>query len=876
MYALVFDNTFAKQFSKAATFVLLTYPTASPPQSNHQSHHIHGSVAGSSTNIKESAVSNGGGEFDVSRKASRQPSQALRRFESSDSATKRPIPSTNSAANTPVLQTTECPIESQAGSNFFTGILQKRRRKRHQGYARRFFSLDLSTCTLSYYHSRHTLALRGAIPLSLAAICTDPNTKLISIDSGAEVWHLKANNAKDFEAWIRALGDATATSTPILHTPTSNAQSRLKRRPTIQASLEDERQWVRLDDLLQKIESSRDKALNIAKDTDPKYTSLNSFRLTPETSECQQPSDASSTVGSPLEPFHSEYERRPFWKRRTGSERGKPGISKRSVSAQPSTSSLTSNADAKTRSSSNVQGVGLPQLSQDERLHDHCMSLLKDLDTVTKDLSALLADAKQKRQASASLETSRHSLDSLGSQEFFDAESGSQLLSVEHISDDDDGRRTEEVHESDSSSASDVEESKRHDKRISVLNPVKVGFPARPKSLEPLPALWVKRRTHIAPPTVQPPSLIGFLRKNVGKDFSTIAMPVSANEPLSLLQRAAEQLEYSTLLDKAAKSSQSSRRLAYVTAFAVSTLSYARSKERAIRKPFNPMLGETYELVREDRGFRFISEKVSHRPVKMACQAESKDWTFTQSPMPTQKFWGKSAELVTDGRVRINLHHHEDRFSWAPATNFLRNIIAGEKYVEPVGSMTIVNESSGEQAVVTFKAKGMFAGRSEDVSVQLFDSFGDLLPLSLAGKWTSSLHINEAGATSRQEPAIWSVADASHEMSRGYGLTTFAASLNEVTAIEKGSLPPTDSRLRPDQKALELGELDHAEQLKVGLEEAQRRRRREMEDGGQTWEPKWFEQLAGQGQEEIWQLRKDTYWDVRKAGGGWNSVDNVF
>ncbi|KKY39595.1 putative oxysterol binding protein [Diaporthe ampelina] len=32
MYGLIFDNTFSKQTSKTATFVLLTYPTGAPPQ----------------------------------------------------------------------------------------------------------------------------------------------------------------------------------------------------------------------------------------------------------------------------------------------------------------------------------------------------------------------------------------------------------------------------------------------------------------------------------------------------------------------------------------------------------------------------------------------------------------------------------------------------------------------------------------------------------------------------------------------------------------------------------------------------------------------------------------------------------------------------
>jgi len=49
-------------------------------------------------------------------------------------------------------------------------------------------------------------------------------------------------------------------------------------------------------------------------------------------------------------------------------------------------------------------------------------------------------------------------------------------------------------------------------------------------------------------------------------------------------------------------------RLIHVACFAVS--GYAATAKRT-SKPFNPLLGETYEFVCPEKGFRFISEKVS-------------------------------------------------------------------------------------------------------------------------------------------------------------------------------------------------------------------------------------------------------------------------
>lgn len=59
-------------------------------------------------------------------------------------------------------------------------------------------------------------------------------------------------------------------------------------------------------------------------------------------------------------------------------------------------------------------------------------------------------------------------------------------------------------------------------------------------------------------------------------------MPVTFNEPLTMLERAAEELEYFTLLDQAAQSTDPVERMCYVAAFAMSA--YACTKNRSGRK----------------------------------------------------------------------------------------------------------------------------------------------------------------------------------------------------------------------------------------------------------------------------------------------------
>jgi hypothetical protein len=166
----------------------------------------------------------------------------------------------------------------------------------------------------------------------------------------------------------------------------------------------------------------------------------------------------------------------------------------------------------------------------------------------------------------------------------------------------------------------------------------------------------------------------------------------------------------------------------------------------------------------------------------------------------------------------------------------------------------------------------VFGGRGEEVQVEVYGPDGAHTGLSMNGTWTGALKASPGG----QE--VWRAGSLVDNPASTYGLTTFAAGLNEITPVEKGKLPPTDCRLRPDQRLAEQGELDQAEEWKVKLEEAQRVRRRVMEENGEEHRPRWFVKAAtGQDGEEVWRLRggKEGYWEER-ARGAWPGVVDLF
>ena len=85
---------------------------------------------------------------------------------------------------------------------------------------------------------------------------------------------------------------------------------------------------------------------------------------------------------------------------------------------------------------------------------------------------------------------------------------------------------------------------------------------------------------------------------------------------------------------------------------------------------------------------------------------------------------------------------------------------------------------------------------------------------------------------------LWEV-HARHKMP--FNLTDFAVTLNDLNDDLKPWLAPTDTRLRPDQRAMEEGRYDDASEEKHRVEEKQRAARRTREEQGIEYKPKWFE-----------------------------------
>ncbi|PPR98879.1 hypothetical protein GOBAR_AA21797 [Gossypium barbadense] len=379
---------------------------------------------------------------------------------------------------------------------------------------------------------------------------------------------------------------------------------------------------------------------------------------------------------------------------------------------------------------------------------------------------------------------------------------------------------------------------------------------------------YIKRRKKLPDPVEREKgvSLWSMIKDNIGKDLTKVCLPVYFNEPLSSLQKCFEDLEYSYLLDRAyewGKRGNSLMRILNVAAFAVSGYS---STEGRICKPFNPLLGETYEADFPDKGLRFFSEKVSHHPMIVACHCQGTGWKLWGDSNLKSKFWGRSIQLDPVGVLTLEFEDGEV-FQWSKVTTSIYNLILGKLYCDHYGTMRI--EGNCEYSCkLKFKEQSIIDRNPHQVHGIVQDRNGKTMA-SLLGKWDESMHYVNGDYSARgkgqeslsESHLLWRRSKPPKYPTR-YNLTRFAITLNELTPGLKEKLPPTDSRLRPDQRYLENGEYEMANSEKLRLEQRQRQARKMQESG---WKPRWFAKDKNSGTYHYiggyWEAREQRKWD---------------
>ncbi|CEI98073.1 hypothetical protein RMCBS344292_12190 [Rhizopus microsporus] len=670
-----------------------------------------------------------------------------------------------------------------------TGWLLKKKRKKMQGWAKRWFSLS-PTGVLSYSTSPSSV-IRGSIQIMVSTISYNPKLRQIHIDSGTMIYHLKTLTQEDYDTWSTALRERNYIQEQQIDQEVPSTQSGLSLSNSKRISSRSLSMYNQSDKKLKaEIEQAAETASNCQQIITQLVQTLDQLRPYLQSIPAEL---AHSLEQQKLAAISSVQEQEIQWRN-------------------------VQNCFFKNRRSGSVSPVVGSSTPQKSTILEHDEPSLHRCSSIYSQVSGY-------------------------SEQFFDAEDielseDEDEFIADHTSSIDDGASSEE--ETDSRGTGSTE----------FLNLQSVNNNIQRRARLPCPAV------------ADAGSALSVIRKNVGKDLSTIAMPISMNEPLNLLQKACEELEYCELLEKASTLTDSMERLMYITTFVVST--YASSQYRTGRKPFNPMMAETYENIRPDKGFRFIAEKVSHNPLRIAAHAEAKGFRYWQSTEVKSKFWGKSMEFMTNGTFHVTLTGHDDHYTFFKPSSWMKNMIAGEKYLEHSGECKVTNQTTGEYAVIVFKegtGGGLFGAptKRNDVVATLYDAQGTK-QRRIVGKWSESL-AEEVGLDKSKLSVLWTARPPGvPDYNKYYGFTKFATELNEITEIEQGKLPITDTRLRPDQRLYEEGQVDKADQEKLRIEQQQREKRKELEAACIEWKPRWF---ISEGDEWVY---SGQYWHARETG----------
>uniref|UniRef100_A0A671RSA4 Oxysterol-binding protein n=1 Tax=Sinocyclocheilus anshuiensis TaxID=1608454 RepID=A0A671RSA4_9TELE len=390
-------------------------------------------------------------------------------------------------------------------------------------------------------------------------------------------------------------------------------------------------------------------------------------------------------------------------------------------------------------------------------------------------------------------------------------------------------------------------------------------------------------------------NLWSIMKNCIGKELSKIPMPVNFNEPLSMLQRLTEDLEYSELLDRAARCDSSLEQMCLVAAFSVS--SYSTTVHRT-GKPFNPLLGETYELDRvEEYGYRSICEQISHHPPAAAHHVISqRGWTLWQEITIDSKFRGKYISIMPLGNIHLKFHASGNHYVWSKVTSTVHNIIVGKLWIDQSGDIIIMNHRNKDKCHLKFSPYSYFSRDvPRKVTGVVMDGEG-CAHYILSGTWDDKMESAKiiesshgcGGSEGKQKTVyqtlppklMWKKYPLPENAENMHYFSSLALTLNE---LEDG-VAPTDSRLRPDQRLMEAGLWDEANAEKQRLEERQRLERRKREahsltcsycKEAESHQPLWFEKRTDTETAESSYVYKRGYWEA-KDRQDWSHCPAIF
>ena len=262
--------------------------------------------------------------------------------------------------------------------------------------------------------------------------------------------------------------------------------------------------------------------------------------------------------------------------------------------------------------------------------------------------------------------------------------------------------------------------------------------------------------------------------------MSRFGVPVYFNDPTSLLQKCAQSMEYNYLLDLAAKEQDPVRRHALVAVHVVTTLTIC---ERTATKPFNPLLGETFEFVTDD--FEYLAEQVTHHPPVTACYCKGRksNYLYQTNQKTNIKFSGKNLLMSQQFRAYVDLPDYNERYEVEFPIMSLHNFIIGTPYIDIGETMKIHKSDSNQKVIINFHRRGWF-GKDKDVAklegevcleTDASKKKKKYEPLmAITGNWNGEIYLQAIKPSKGESQMVWKKAPYPEQADMMYGMSHFS------------------------------------------------------------------------------------------------------
>ncbi|KAL1991512.1 hypothetical protein VTN49DRAFT_4820 [Thermomyces lanuginosus] len=323
-----------------------------------------------------------------------------------------------------------------------------------------------------------------------------------------------------------------------------------------------------------------------------------------------------------------------------------------------------------------------------------------------------------------------------------------------------------------------------------------------------------------------------------GADLSRVTLPTFILEPRSMLERITNFMAHpETLLPMSEIDDPLERFVAVIRFY----LSGWHIKPPGVKKPLNPILGETYTCYwdYEDgtRGY-YISEQTSHHPPKSSYFfiAPEHHIRIDGTLKPRSKFLGNSAASIMEGIAVLRLLNRGkdpkkgERYFLTQPNMYARGILFGKMKYE-LGDHSFVRcPENNLVADIEFKTKGYFSGTYNAIGGTIKNEQTGEVYYEISGLWNGEMYLKEF-ATGKRE-LLFDATNAKHTPPR-------------TRPLEQQGERESQKLWYSTVQGLLARDHDVATAEKTKIEDRQREEAAQRAEQGIEWQPRLFRPVRG-------------------------------